>query len=151
MNFKYSDARVVWPAVMGDREGWRRGCARCEQGAVTQQGFIHQEAKVHGLFQLLGRSVGLRSVWVRWQRSGRGYIPSSFTLDGSMKGDWLCYYLFALSGMVTSVLGRRHLPAKALDSTGKLLQSNLNYWDGGVGVCGVFLEVWVSMLQFPQA
>lgn len=34
---------------------------------------------------------------------------------------------FAWSGIVTPALGWRHLPAKALDYTGKLLQYNLNY------------------------
>lgn len=68
------------------------------------------------------------------QRSGRGFIPLSFTLDRSMRRDWLSSFLFALSGTATPVLGRTHRPAKALDYAGKLLQSNLNYWDGGVGV-----------------
>lgn len=72
------------------------------------------------------------------QRSGRGFIPPSFTLDRSIRGDWLSSCLFALSGIVIPALGRRCVPAKALDYTGKLLQSNLNYWDGGVGVWWFF-------------
>lgn len=75
------------------------------------------------------------------QRSGRVFIPPSFILDRSMRGAWLSSCLFALSGVATPALGSRCLPVKALDYAGKLLQSNLNYRDGGVWGLGGFGHV----------
>lgn len=40
--------------------------------------------------------------------------------------------------MVSPVLGRRHLPAEALDYARLHSSSELNYWDGGVRVWGFF-------------
>lgn len=84
------------------------------------------------------------------QRSGRVFIPPSFILDRSMREAWLSSCLFALSGVVTPALGRRCLPVEALDYAGKLLQSNLNYRDGGVWGLGVFRTCVSACFNFHR-